>query len=783
MDNRELPLLNRSFSAVPELNSHLRGNFHRVTFNVFPLKADMASLRDFCDSYLNFVDDASRPPFYFKPALPFVILQLLHYPYMADRTHNAFVISQSEVAFAIWLECYAIEAGKLVFKKLALCTPFIYLDNQLSILTGRDVFGYPKAQLRFLPTQSWLDPSTPSPLAKLAIRVTSGAGDVYRPFLDVYQEPRLYASVRRGIPELLAAIPRTLTAWVSLAARTWDTFAHLPLNGYESTRDLGSLSGGVASLANWICAIVPHLTLSRPAPVVYGNTADAQLEALSADIITLKQFRDSDDPEAACYQAIVRSAMYATRFIDAGPLFDPLSLDPASGITVKLHQTHDQPIVESFGLEVIDEIVTSEGSVATLKPIAPFWVESDLVYGLGVPMYWRTKYNSWSSGDELGRVTSLFDQQPAFVTFGGGAVNSVPTRFVTPENVIRVLPLPMRVDSLEYFEAMCKTILTGHKYVIKPHVAPEGVGNNRQPGFIFMIVRSMQNRLVAPGNPLGIYSDHEVEFAILVDLFMAGAADPEQRMVALLPICLFTDSETTEISEREVYGLPTVLATIDSSPGNWAEGTIASAERPLSLLRVTTSIIPALHAGLRPQDRVLVTVTGVYNLQNTTRLNQLNRQSEINPVLKALRAAIIRLPVPIIALKQFPDSRYPERSCYQAIVSRVLRIDTVEEAAYEELDLMVQIYRYPSYPLAAMLALKIEQTIGGRDTVIDVVRPVQPFWIKGAMDTGKAQTVCWRAGASDWQPTEYVEDYLERKTSADYRRTLVDALDGVLRHL
>jgi len=228
-------------------------------------------------------------------------------------------------------------------------------------------------------------------------------------------------------------------------------------------------------------------------------------------------------------------------------------------------------------------------------------------------------------------------------------------------------------------------------------------------------------------------------------------------MVALLPLYLFTDSETTEITEREVYGLPTVLATIDAAGNSWPYGAFASAEKPLTVLRVTTAVIPALHAGLRPEQRVLVEVTGQYVQEVATKLSEKNQWIAIDPDVKAKIARIVNHPVPNIALKQFPDSAYPERACYQAIVSRVFRIDSLKDFQYDILDLTVRIHHYPSFELAQVLGLKVEQTLAGEDTVIEVVKPVQPFWIRGGMHADKAQTICFRAGGSDWQPTDYVE--------------------------
>src|SRR5579872_3801518 len=88
-------------------NQH-RSVMNNVIIQVLPLQADMAILRRFIDSYLNFVDDEEPPPFYFKPAVPMVLLELLYYPYLAVPTRNLAAYSQHEVSFTVPLECYAL---------------------------------------------------------------------------------------------------------------------------------------------------------------------------------------------------------------------------------------------------------------------------------------------------------------------------------------------------------------------------------------------------------------------------------------------------------------------------------------------------------------------------------------------------------------------------------------------------------------------------------------------------------------------------------------------------
>src|SRR5258708_3016335 len=72
-----------------------------VTRHVFMLRADMARLRRFIDSYLNFVDDNMPPPFYFRPAAPFVTFELIYYPYLSVASRNLISYPQREMIFSV----------------------------------------------------------------------------------------------------------------------------------------------------------------------------------------------------------------------------------------------------------------------------------------------------------------------------------------------------------------------------------------------------------------------------------------------------------------------------------------------------------------------------------------------------------------------------------------------------------------------------------------------------------------------------------------------------------
>src|SRR5260221_10070705 len=116
-----------------------------VTSRVFPLKANMARLTQFCDQYVNM--DIPQDVVHFRPAVPYVYLMVLDYGSMSPasvQAQNVGWVAQHEVAFAVPLERWREEKGKLVFKGWACVCPFIFVDDEMSLTTGREVYGWPK---------------------------------------------------------------------------------------------------------------------------------------------------------------------------------------------------------------------------------------------------------------------------------------------------------------------------------------------------------------------------------------------------------------------------------------------------------------------------------------------------------------------------------------------------------------------------------------------------------------------------------------------------------------
>ncbi len=71
-----LPAFNLALGEFLALPAHLEQKYSDVVTQIFPLKASMNRLQEFCDSYLNLDEDL---PLHFKPAVPWVLMQVVDY--------------------------------------------------------------------------------------------------------------------------------------------------------------------------------------------------------------------------------------------------------------------------------------------------------------------------------------------------------------------------------------------------------------------------------------------------------------------------------------------------------------------------------------------------------------------------------------------------------------------------------------------------------------------------------------------------------------------------------
>ncbi len=525
----------------------------------------------------------------------------MYYSYLTVASRNLISYPQREMSFSVALECYAIEEDALVFKQYAVCVPFLYVDEELSVVSGRDLFGLPKVALKFETLIDQGRPDAPTQIGNLTLRVPGLEGDRYAPFIEVYREPSRYVSFRQSPGNLISALPDAIRAYCSFAADAWEALARPPIRGYDDKRDLQSMFGTLRANAGALSAGFPILQLMRKAPEFSESSADQMLGPLFTDIISLKQARDAESPEFVSYQSLVRSTMYLDRINDGGFLFGPLASDPNSDITIKIHRLYGQPVVESLGLVTEEpssgkapgqtvgaagrEDLSPESSsaVSTLKPIFPYWANVDLAYGLGTNLYWRGRNTQWSSTDNPGRPSA----GNRYLSFGGGALQEDASHIVSPQSIIWVLKLPLDPKSgRQRLNRLCSEYLRNDCYAFQLA---------RGQNSVWMFVRNMDNSAEGRGPDV----EQEVEFAALVQWFdkKDGRAFGPPRGAAFMPIYVLTDNQTAAFTESEVFGRPTVRADIEFRGETWTFGGMAVE------MNVKTLLLPELYSGGAPDNR------------------------------------------------------------------------------------------------------------------------------------------------------------------------------------
>lgn len=159
--------------------------------------------------------------------------------------------------------------------------------------------------------------------------------------------------------------------------------------------------------ARWAPRLFEDFAAKRRLAAEHGEALD-DTRALLLEVLchgepvnefSLKQFRDSDEPDRACYQAIVRSReriekVFDIREIDSRPLH------------VGIHRYPTQPIVDTLGLQVKHTDDSGATSVDYLQPIRPFWMRVSLTADASEELFFRAGSETWFPGAGSKRVSS-----------------------------------------------------------------------------------------------------------------------------------------------------------------------------------------------------------------------------------------------------------------------------------------------------------------------------------------------------------------------------------------
>lgn len=277
----------------------------------FVLEGTWESLQALCDKYLNI---PGQDKFRYSPASDRVIMVFDTINNISSinppGNNKGFFSEKGEVIFWVLTKAEKQEGAKYVVDHHAFFIPYIFVDSTPAMVLGREVYGFPKELGKFTIPK---DPYNPQEFSLETL--------VLQPF-----SPQSEVTQR----ELLKVVAVNQADKNESIIKRWTDFK-------KAFDEISILFED--DKINWKCP-----TLEVP-------------------MVFLKQFRDVQDGNKACYQAIVEATAKLEKFHEGYPFLRQFQ------VSVENFDSH--PIVNELGLKL------------TQKAQLAFWIHFDFSFGKG----------------------------------------------------------------------------------------------------------------------------------------------------------------------------------------------------------------------------------------------------------------------------------------------------------------------------------------------------------------------------------------------------------------
>jgi hypothetical protein len=767
--------------------------FEGVSARFFPLRANLDTLQQVCNGYLNIVPPEAG---YFRVPLPFAFLVVLDYGQMGESVMRTGWFSQVEVYFGVPVEWYKLRGGRWVFHDWAVITPYIFVNDDVSVPVGRTVYGFPKVLAQVNQVDSgWIkNPTSPITLASIATTVFPEAysgGDL---------ETRVFLEIERAAMSNLQ-VP-------------FD--AESPMMPWKIASNLATALGGFGKDAYWLSQAMRISPINPFAdPGVIQEMAGRMPPWFAPggpgfilNSLNLKQFRHSEDPSKICYQSLTNGCMRTTGVRGAGLLGEGAIIlgDLSGGHSIRLSEDSTLPIARTLGLEANRSWSVNGVKVSEFKPVMPCWVNVDLNYSQGTNVAWRADNGIWK--DEAG---TAFDatQRPAPLGKGPPYNNTVSTAieaisgpFQFTGTTIRVIPLLAEKSKLTDFldSAMNKPLQSpivhadGSK---KEHVRfevwsrpPQAVNEGSPVGghcaYVYLVASSFSS-VVSKTNNVGDWAKYQLEFMVPVKWQRMRDAEWDRKGpdgkpvkengnwetmgVGLVPAFTFADNCITAMSLMEIQGIAAGTATFVRPESVWL-GEEGETDPTQTLLRVNVEVLTALGAGQKAAQQPVIEISRddpnaglgtapdtawkwaeALRLELGTKKGTKQQYFEELKIARALALEVLgnQTPVSVYTLKQFRDVTDPDKACYQSVVRVPRVLSEVSDVREIEETLAVRIFDYPDLHIVETLGLlpraRIEESAAG---IVYSLQGIRPFYVRATVDEPLAQRLLSRAGTKTW---------------------------------
>lgn len=763
----KMPPFTELFNSLPVAPPFQFAGMHT---QVFPLQASLYRTQQFLDTYLNMVPaEAGR----FRSFLPYVYLMAVDYGSMAGAAISAGWMAQREFMFAVPVEWYVKEGDQWVFKDWAFISPFIFVNNDVALALGRQVWGWPKTYAEVLPTPAQSGHGKEAtPILTLATsvypKVYAGAKMEQRVFLEVHRKPD---AAYFSFPPAPGNPFMPWNMWSQVMHGTAEV-----MSGFAKFMTNRSLDGGAPSGGD------PR-HLGEMAQVLRG-ILDPQNLDLYFNTLNLKQFRSATSQTAACYQALTNSRMQVTRFNAAGTLgaLGMLAGDVSGGYSIQITQWPSLPIVDMLGLRAVERRPDGDVDVITLKPVAPFWYDVDMTYNLGRNVASRSTDDQWrrEGGAPYPEVPAKVDGPPgADVTALPPYNNTLGTYsqamvgpFLYPSVLARVLPLLAKREVVQSsLDSLFGSLTEADRRI-------EVWSDCAEHAYVYLVATNY-GQVASTTNDIGSWTQEGISFMVpVVFQRLREGMSPDDNeawepiTVGLVPLAAYTNGSTEAITATEVMGIPTNQAIFDKPPMQWLEQPPLEQKKVQSMLRVSVDLLPGLTTAQKMEKRQLIEILEHDDLPQvesprrwdewcTTLREEAVRKTEVGHTtggtVQALRLLALSplaraRPIHIFTLKQIRDDREIDSACYQSLtmIDQVwTELFDIEESPHRT---RVKIDQYPSFPVVEKLGL-IPCDVRVRDgNIAYIMEPVRPFTVRYQMKQPLATRLYWRDGVNAWTP-------------------------------
>ncbi|MDX1500806.1 MAG: acetoacetate decarboxylase family protein [Thermoanaerobaculia bacterium] len=225
------------------------------------------------------------------------------------------------------------------------------------------------------------------------------------------QDPIAVSASREvlGLPTEFAQIQAEADPWVESSTRDFDH----PLIRV-CVRDYPALGVGQEATVRTlfhIDRVAPTPGLApvslKPYRVFHEQALDPARPGTVLSYLTLKQFRDEEDPTLVCYRELAVQDRVIGKWegVQSGKRAE---VDQLPGeYEVRFQRLPSWPLVETLGLEVEWEVDERGVETAVCKVEDPHWVKADLRWNLPVNLRWQSVDGVWrhgyrQQGDEYG---------------------------------------------------------------------------------------------------------------------------------------------------------------------------------------------------------------------------------------------------------------------------------------------------------------------------------------------------------------------------------------------